>query len=206
MDLLDLPAPQDLTAIQDPKVTLVHQALLERRVTSWPFWVRKEKRVIKGFVAHPALLDVQLMKSSDHPRSIYLDHGGRQEIKERKERKAFASFIRMVSKVIQAHLDQEANLARMERMGVREKRAFLAFLDTLVPRVKKEKKDHQVMVVVPLVLLAPEVSQDYKDKKVFVAPRERQVLQAVLLKGLVERVVRRETWVRKETGGLKENL
>lgn len=44
------------------------------------------------------------------------------------------------------------------------------------------------------------------EKKVFLVLRERRVHQAGTLKGLVERGVRRETWVRKEIGVWKESL
>lgn len=49
------------------------------------------------------------------------------------------------------------------------------------------------MVVALLVLLVLVVSLDYKETKVSLVPKERQVHQAGTLKGLVERRVRRET-------------
>lgn len=85
-------------------------------------------------------------------------------------------------------------------MGQRETKAFLELLVSLALRVKREKEDHQVMVMVLLAPLVIVVSQGYKEKKVFLVLRERQVHQVGTLKGLVERRVPRGMWVKKETG------
>lgn len=155
----------------------------------------------QDFVAHPALLDLHHRERQElPPQSTYLDLRVTEEIQETKATKAIAPRIYLVTKVNPALLDQEVNLARMEMTGRREKKASLDQLDTLVPRVKREKEDLQVMVMVPLALLVLVVYQGYKEKKVIMVLRERQVHQAGTWKDLEERGVRRETLVRKETG------
>ncbi|KAG7215796.1 hypothetical protein INR49_021919 [Caranx melampygus] len=148
LDLLDL---QDLVAIQDPKVTLVPLALLE-------------KRVIGVFVAHLVPLDPL--------HQVWKEQVAREDSKEIKEKKAFASLILMGLKVKLAHLDLEVNLVRMESLG---------------SRVTKEKEDHQVMVMVHLALQVLVVSQGNKEKKVFLARGDFQVLQDHSLKAHEEK-------------------
>ncbi|TKS67045.1 Collagen alpha-1(IV) chain [Collichthys lucidus] len=140
-----------------------------------------ERRVIREFVVHLALLE-DLREWKAKPQYTYLDQ------------RAFASRIFLVSKVKLDHLDNG------------EKKVLLELLDILAYRVKREKEDHQVMVLGPLVIQVLLVSQVYKEKKVFVVLRERQVHGVKTLKGLVVRQGRRETWVRRETGVWKESL
>lgn len=75
----------------------------------------------------------------------------------------------------------------MERKEGRVKRAFLVRRDILDLRVRKVIGDLLAMVLVPLVLLALEASQDYKEKKVILVLRERQVHQGGLWKGKKEK-------------------
>lgn len=72
----------------------------------------------EDFVAHLALLDLPFRERKEViSQCTYLDLRVKEDTKETKETKAFASHIKLVSKVIPAHLDQEVNLARMEMMG-----------------------------------------------------------------------------------------
>lgn len=71
----------------------------------------------EDFVAHPALLDLLTREWEEViPQCMYLDLREKEDFQETKETRVFASHIKMVSKVIPAHPDQEVNLARMESM------------------------------------------------------------------------------------------
>lgn len=188
--------------MKDPEVILALPALLDRWEISWPLRVRKEKRVTKDFKAHPALLDPHHSSRKDH-KQFFVGNRGSKEKQGRKATRAPASHICTASKAISAQMDHRVNLARMETMGHREKKAFLEPQDTLVYRVKKEKGDHLVGVLALPALLVPQVQ---KERKVFLVLGESQVYQANTLKGLVERRVRKERWAKRETEVWKESL
>lgn len=146
----------------------------------------------EDFRAHLAPLGPHRLKDrrEDTSRCMFLDHRGSEEIEERKETEAFV--LTMVSKESPAHLVQEENPARMERRDGRVKKAFPVLLDILALRGRKVIVDLLVMVLVPLVLQALEVFQDYKEKKVILVLRESQVHQDGILKGREVNGVRRE--------------
>lgn len=108
---------------------------------------------------------------------------------ETKETKDSVYHIFMESKVKLDPQGQGENLARMETLGKRACKVLLETQETWVCREKKVKGDPRVMVVVPLVLLALVVSQDWKERKVFMVLKEKLVHQGVTSRGLKEKEV-----------------
>lgn len=143
----------------------------------------------EDFKAPPAPPGPRQLKDmrEDTSPCMYQDHRAPEDLKEIKEMEAFA--LMMASKGSPAHRVHEENPARKETKDERVKKAFLELLDIPGLRVRKVIGDLLDMVLVLLALLALEVYQDYKEKKVSLALRERQVLQDGLSKGRKEKGV-----------------
>lgn len=71
---------------------------------------------------------------------------------------------------------------------------------------KKVKGDLQVMVVVPLVLLAHVVSRDWKERKVLLVLKARLVHQGVMSRDLKDTRGKKEMPAKKVTEDLMESL
>lgn len=105
-----------------------------------------------------------------------------------------------------AHQDQGENLAKMATMDLKEREAFLAALDTMEHRVKREREALQQMVMVLLALPDPLVSQAYKEKEVSLVFKELWAYQAGTLRDHLERRAGQERSVRRETEVQKGSL
>lgn len=155
--------------------------------------MRKAKRVNRGTAAHLARPDV-MKNSKVYPKKSSSKE--LRELKDRKETKASASPTKKISKVNLACRDLRANLGKTEILDQRERKGFMEFLDILVHLVKKENGGHLEKETAPQGPLVPKVSLE---RKVTLDPRESPVLQEPFWKALEEKLVQRETWVRKET-------